>query len=43
MINNLKIVLIRFLAFILVLSNFSCEDISSYDIIIVGAVRPNEN
>ena len=36
MINNLKIVLIRFLAFILVLSNFSCEDISSYDIIIVG-------
>ena len=36
MINNLKIVLIRLLAFILVLSNFSCEDISSYDIIIVG-------
>ena len=36
MINNLKIVLIRFLAFILALSNLSCEDISSYDIIIVG-------
>ena len=36
MINNLKIVLIRFLAFILALSNLSCNDISSYDIIIVG-------
>ena len=36
MIDTLKIVLIRFLAFILVLSNFSCDDSSSYDIIIVG-------
>ena len=36
MIDSLKIALIRFLAFILVLSNFSCDDSSSYDIIIVG-------
>ncbi|MDC6480386.1 FAD-dependent oxidoreductase [Flavobacteriaceae bacterium] len=36
MIDTLKIALIRFLAFILVLSNFSCDDSSSYDIIIVG-------
>ena len=36
MIDTLKIVLIRFLAFILVLTNFSCDDSSSYDIIIVG-------
>jgi len=36
MIKNVKIRLIQFLAFITLLTNFSCNDSSSYDIIIVG-------
>ena len=36
MIKNVKIRLIQFLAFITLLTNLSCDDSSSYDIIIVG-------
>ena len=36
MIKNVKIKLIQFLAFITLLTNLSCNDSSSYDIIIVG-------
>ena len=36
MIKNVKIRLIQFLTFITLLTNLSCNDSSSYDIIIVG-------